>query len=197
MPHQGPELPAPQSGAAPQMEDRKEIVVRDHVPLPGLSIQRKQPKPDGIPVQPVADRAAQREDGEILHLPLSRPLTEHDGEQRESAGLIFLAAPAREARHQEEPPLVFLAELIAGHERIRKIQFRSVNMPIQSVGQEWRERPLLMPLRVFIAEERAHRLHPFALLERQFELVQDRSQLDLVCPRGTRLAQDQAGCQQE
>lgn len=60
------ELPAVQSFAVPQMEERKEIVVGDDVLLPSLEVGGEERELNFVPENAIADRSVNGEDGCII-----------------------------------------------------------------------------------------------------------------------------------
>ena len=84
---QRPELPALDPAAMAEVKYRVEIIVRHHVALPRLPVNREQGEVDLIAEEAVLDRAVKGEDRGVIFPRQLGSLLEVDREQGEAAGV--------------------------------------------------------------------------------------------------------------
>ena len=181
---EGPELPAFQTFAVTEMEERiHEVVSGDVFSLclqvtigqseervilnggrrrrPPLSLHKKRPceEINLTAEEPVLERSIEREHSSVVLRRIRRTLVKVKREKGEAAVLIFLLILASgETQELKELKTMFRAEAVISQQGVQRVEFLEVRVGIDCMGEQRGDRPLSLRTSLFPAEERTDRL---------------------------------------
>src|SRR5439155_25947928 len=119
-----PDLPAFQPIAAPRMDERIYVIVRDHVSFPALDVNGQHDKIDLVAEEPVLQMTIKRNHRRVILLRNGRALLEIKRKQSEPADVGFrLSAAAGKAQELENVESILRAEPVISDHRVGKIKF--------------------------------------------------------------------------
>src|SRR4051812_39647283 len=123
MPHDRPELPSLQSIPVAQMKKRIDVVVCDHIALPGLNIDRHQNETDLVAKKPILEMAIDRKQSRVVQLRNGRSLLKINGKQSKPVHVRFaLGFPARKVKYLENVESIFRSEPVKSKDRVDDVE---------------------------------------------------------------------------
>ena len=171
-PDDRPNLPAVQSVAIADVDERIKIIVGDNVPFLRLAVNRKHHEENFVAKQPVLKVAIKWDHRGVIQVRIQRPLLEINREQRELPGLeIIRLAPAGETQQLAKLPAPFVGVMLIGQQRIKNVVFAGINDQIPVIGKKRREGERFIIFPLFRIEKRAGRFGSLSGFQRQFKFI--------------------------
>src|SRR5579862_1180130 len=120
--HQRPELPAVQTVAVAQIKKRIKVVVGNHIPLAGFTVNRKQDKENFVAEQPVLEMAIEGRQRGIIFIRVRRTLLEVNREKGETSdSKILRVLAAGKSQQLANLPPIFSSKAPVGKDRIKQV----------------------------------------------------------------------------
>ena len=169
-----PHLPT-LGGSGAHVDERREIIVGDHVALAGLDPEWQRSKAHLVAKQSAFKMAVERHQRPVRLGRVVRALAEPEREQGE-APLVraHSALPSTPAHELNDVEAVLRTVLIEGHQRVKELGLRALDARFVLVGHPRRETPAPRLRRLLPMEERPQRFPTMPGAQRQRKLLGQR-----------------------
>ena len=177
-PKQRPHLPTVQSIAVPEMEERKEIIVRHYILFSALSVQGEENEIDFITKEAVSNSSVNWQERGVVLLGDLGTLLKVEREEREFLNIRFgLRLPTGEVEELQDVKSIFATVSIVTDPFPKKVELLVISILIEEVGEDgWRSPnpgQVVLLYNLLLIIERPQSLGTMSGVKRQIKLVKE------------------------
>lgn len=195
----GPHLPT-LGRPGPHMDEGRDVVVGDHIPLAGLNPERQCNEAHLVAEQAAFEMSVKGHQRPVGLCGIVRLLAEPERERGETSFLgPNIALPPAPAHELQEVEAVLRSVLVEGHQRIEKLGLRALDPGLVLIRHPRRETPTPRLGRLLPMEERTQRLAAMPGAQRQREFLGERAKTHpgVRLRQGGQLGQPTPACEEQ